>query len=63
MKIDLLIAEERAKHRSDPKFMGGLQALRRAEAALESGQISSYRVLYCEDDPEVVDSVLLDGKK
>lgn len=60
MTCDLEIAERRLQWRTDLKFRSGVELLRRVEKAKQSGQIKGYTVLYCNDDPAVVDSVLID---
>ena len=61
--LDVVALEMKAAFRSDRLFMGGLETVRRAEAARLKGTIDGYRVLYCESDHDVVDSVLITGKK
>ena len=60
MNLHLYAAREKAKFRNDVKFRSGLEMLERAERAKASGQIKDYSVLYCADDLDVVDTVLLD---
>ena len=63
MGIDIMAARELSKFRCDVKFRAGLEQLERAEKAVADGYLESYSVVYCEDDPAVVHTVFLNGKK
>ena len=57
--LDVVALEMKAAFRSDRLFMGGLRVVRWAEEARLKGIIEGYSVLYCGNDPDVVDSVLI----
>jgi hypothetical protein len=59
-KYALARTEEMAKYRNDHKFMAGLAMLRRAEKARLDGHICGYQVWWVEDDPDIVDTILID---
>ena len=56
-RLDLVAAELRAQSRSDAKFIAGLDMLRLAEKMREAGKVKDYFVVYCFEDPEVVDHI------